>query len=50
MDVLQLTNNKTIMKENLIKPYCCCGESENSLVDNAIFVYFSEEYRRVLSG
>lgn len=48
MDVLQLTNNKTIMKENLIKPYCCCGESENSLVDNAIFVYFSEEYRRVL--
>ena len=43
MDVLQLTNNKTIMKENLIKPYCCCGESENSLVDNAIFVYFSEE-------
>ena len=41
MDVLQLTNNKTIMKENLIKPYCCCGESENSLFYNAIFVYFS---------
>lgn len=36
MDVLQLTNNKIIMKENLIKPYCYCGESENSLVDNAI--------------
>lgn len=48
MDVLQLTNNKIIMKENLIKPYCYCGESENSLVDNAIFVYFSDEYRRVL--
>lgn len=30
------------MKENSIKPYCYCGESESSLVDNAIFVYFGE--------
>ena len=36
------------MKENSIKPYCYCGESESSLVDNAIFVYFGDEYRRVL--
>lgn len=35
------------MKENSIKPYCYCGESESSLVDNAIFVYLvmnTEEY------
>ena len=32
------------MKENSIKPYCYCGESESSLVDNAIFVYFGDEF------
>lgn len=32
------------MKENSIKPYCYCGESESSLVDNAIFVYFDNKF------
>ncbi|MFK2342874.1 hypothetical protein ACIXN4_19525 [Bacteroides fragilis] len=35
------------MKENSIKPYCYCGESESSLVDNAILfilVMNTEEY------
>lgn len=35
------------MKENLIKLYCYCGELESLLVDNVIFVYFGDEYRRV---
>lgn len=38
------------MKENSIKPYCYCGESESSLVDNAIFVYFGDFIQKSTSG